>query len=748
VAIMGLIVLWPFDAARADCTPAAANNVTATCSGTTINQGAGAPGTSAGNSGYGTGAQNNVNVTVQQGASVTGTTMGVLLGPGSTVVNSGSVGGGTGPGIQLNAGGAGTVINYGSVSSASDHGIFFFDDGAVTNFGSIAGGSAGNGVAFIGVGMVTNFGSISGNDKGVSFDSGTVSNWGSISGTSAAVAGYGVFVTGSTVDVNNWGTISGGSPASLGYGINAAGAANVNNWGTISGTGGPGGGGWGISALNANVTNWGTISATSGGGARGIVASNATVFNCGTISGTSAVVGYGIEVSGTANVTNCGTISGNTAALNFSGSADTLTLLPGSKIIGAINLGGGGDTVNFRGGNHNLTFDTLAGATVTGTTPFVVAGNQAVAVDPTPFAVNGRALGDFSRSVSSVVPNFGNQPAATGSTPTAFATAPPSSAASVVSAAFDGIPGLSAQASSAYAADQAVFKAPTVVQSDGTVVWARGFGGYRVQQSDGVLLHSSTSFFGGAIGVEKQVQRELRIGAFAGAGATRSSLEANAGDTDSNLGFGGLYARRIFGASFLYAGVQAGGSRNDTTRNINNNLAAGGIETAKGSYTGWYISPELTYGHRLALGQAFGGQYTLTPSLQLRYLYGSFGRYTETGSTANLTVNTQTVQTLEERAELKLTRAMVLNPYSALLIELTGGVLGVQRVGSNTVNAALLGQSIPFATPGDDNVWGGFGGLGIEYRNANVAVFASGEYLALSDSSSVASGKGGVRVAF
>ena len=30
----------------------------------------------------------------------------------------------------------------------------------------------------------------------------------------------------------------------------------------------------------------------------------------------------------------------------------------------------------------------------------------------------------------------------------------------------------------------------------------------------------------------------------------------------------------------------------------------------------------------------------------------------------------------------------------------------------NTINATLLGQTIPFATPGAANVWGGFGGLG------------------------------------
>jgi hypothetical protein len=74
---------------------------------------------------------------------------------------------------------------------------------------------------------------------------------------------------------------------------------------------------------------------------------------------------------------------------------------------------------------------------------------------------------------------------------------------------------------------------------------------------------------------------------------------------------------------------------------------------------------------------ALGAQHIFTPSLQVRCLYGSFGSYTETGSTANLTVNSQTVQTLEERAGLKLTRITLLNSASTLLIHLTGGALGV-----------------------------------------------------------------------
>jgi hypothetical protein len=77
-----------------------------------------------------------------------------------------------------------------------------------------------------------------------------------------------------------------------------------------------------------------------------------------------------------------------------------------------------------------------------------------------------------------------------------------------------------------------------------------------------------------------------------------------------------------------------------------------------------------------------------------------------------------------------------------------GGVLGTQRVGGNAINAALLGQAIPFATPGQAEVWGGFGGGSLEWRTRNVTVFTTSEYLALSDRSSVLSGRAELRVGF
>src|SRR5450756_475549 len=62
LAISFAIVLLAGQAAWADCTPTAANSITATCAGTTTNQGGGAPGTSAGADGYGTGTETGVTV--------------------------------------------------------------------------------------------------------------------------------------------------------------------------------------------------------------------------------------------------------------------------------------------------------------------------------------------------------------------------------------------------------------------------------------------------------------------------------------------------------------------------------------------------------------------------------------------------------------------------------------------------------------------------------------------------------------
>ncbi|MBX9841026.1 MAG: autotransporter outer membrane beta-barrel domain-containing protein [Xanthobacteraceae bacterium] len=520
------------------------------------------------------------------------------------------------------------------------------------------------------------------------------------SGTIRATIGIGI--EGLTVNATNSGTISGAV-----FGLVGANAANVINYGTISG-------GDGIAAPIANVSNSGTIAGSD----------------------------FGVRASNSANVTNSGIISGGVAALQFAGNPDMLTLFPGSRIVGAINLGGGGDTVTFRGGNHNLTFDTLAGATVAGTTPFVVSGNRAVAIDPTPFAMTDRNLLDFSRMVAAVIPEIENTGTA-GGAPLAFAAAGRSSADVVADAFAAAIPGL------AYAGEATVFSNPTMVYAGGTAVWARGFAGKRVQQGDDVLLRTENQFYGGMLGAEWQAGSNRRLGLFAGGGEAKSSLDLNYGGTKSTLVLGGACARYRVANAFLHLTVQGGHSGNDTQRLINNNLAAGGTETAAASFNGWYVTPEAHFGFNRALGTWGGAAYALSPSLRVRYLYAAFDGYTESGSTANLTVGTRTVQDFEERGELKFTRTQTLGTTAVIATSIYGGVLAVQRIGDSTVDAALLGQAIPFATPGEEQVWGGYGGASLAWRTAErVSVFGAAEYTAPSDDSSIISGRAGLRVAF
>ena len=594
---------------------------------------------------------------------------------------------------NVNATCTATTTDQGGGAPGTSAGINGYGTSAETNLtttvipGATVTGSISSGIAFSS-GTVNNSGAVSGNTQGIAFGGGTVSNSGNIS-----------------------------APTSVGAGIFASGTATITNSGTVSG------GDAGINAGIAIITNSGTIS----GGNYGFFGSNVTVTNSGTISGGTD----GIYAGTTANVSNSGTISGGLAALQFFSNPDTLTLLPGSILVGAINLGGGGDTVNFMTGGQNLTFSGVVPTTVTSTVPYVVAGSQVATVDPTPFAMADRNLIDFTSGVSAAVSDRFADDFSSGdsSTPTALGYAEESPAKKRFAEAFGDI-------------DHA-----TVRYADGTTVWGRGFGGQRVQAAHGPLIEATDRFYGGLIGFDWQAQAYMRFGAFIGGGQTHSSEDPYLGHEDSDLFFGGLYGRYDRGAAYLGLALQGGHSSIDSTRTINNNLVPGGIETATAGYDGWYVSPEATFGRHYGLGSRSGASWMLTPSVNLRYLYASLGGYTEGGTTtAPLTVGTRMVNNFEERGQLTLTRSQPLGS-KALTTSLYGGVLGVQRAGS-TVDATLLGQAIPFATPGQGDVWGGFGGACLELHTGRVVVFASGEYLALSDNGSVVNGQGGLRVAF
>jgi hypothetical protein len=344
---------------------------------------------------------------------------------------------------------------------------------------------------------------------------------------------------------------------------------------------------------------------------------NAVINNSGTNNGSVELIAFG---GGTSSLTNSGRIINFAGlAIQFVGGPDTLTLLPGSFIVGGIQLVGTADTVNVRTANQNLTFVSLAGATVTGTVPFAVSGNRIASIDPTPFGLADKNLMDFTRAVSSILGSIGDTTSAS-SGPAGSNAFAAETGSNRVGDAFASIPAL------AYAgSDTMAFKNPTMVYADGRSVWARGFAGERFQQADDTSLRARNLFEGGAIGADLLARPDLRIGIFAGGGHSELSLDMSAGNTKTDTAFGGIYGRYAFSsfgaASFLDFALHGGGSTNATSRNINNNLLPSGLETATASYNSSYVSPEITYGVKLPLWT----DYTLTPSLRLRYVAGTFG---------------------------------------------------------------------------------------------------------------------------
>lgn len=217
-------VLMASDAAQAACTPAAANNVTATCTGAT-------------NFGYGSTAIAGITVNVVPGASVTGAASGITFSDG-TVFNSGTI---RATVSVISSNGNAVVTNLGLIEATlvGGYAIDAFGDIILSNSGTIKGHVSGYNATLLNSGIIAgsvtiksgnlfNSGSIAaGNDMGIWANTGSVviTNIGSISGGNGGIRAH-------TLTLNNSGTIHGAG----GYGaVSVAYAASMINAGTIIG---------------------------------------------------------------------------------------------------------------------------------------------------------------------------------------------------------------------------------------------------------------------------------------------------------------------------------------------------------------------------------------------------------------------------------------------------------------------------------------------------------------------------------
>jgi hypothetical protein len=296
----------------------------------------------ASSTGFGTGVENNLSLTVVPSASITvpSNVKAIDLGDSNTAVNNGTI-------------------------SVGDNamGMAGHNNNSLTNAGTIAIGSNASGIFILGNNnTVSNTGAITGAGVGIDLlgTGNTASNSGTITLTGTGSTGIAGNGTGATI--TNFGTITvgSGSAGTNGQGVFLQDNNTLTNSGTITNAG-DSGVGVSVWGNNNTVNNSGAITATGSTGiALGIGGIGDTIVNSGTIKG--GANGFSLFSLGATGIsfTNNGTLDGS---MFFVGSGNTLTnnglvtITDPATALTTFNIGFGGTFIQSAQGTLALRVD-------------------------------------------------------------------------------------------------------------------------------------------------------------------------------------------------------------------------------------------------------------------------------------------------------------------------------------------------------------------------------------------------------
>jgi outer membrane autotransporter protein len=177
-------------------------------------------------------------------------------------------------------------------------------------------------------------------------------------------------------------------------------------------------------------------------------------------------------------------------------------------------------------------------------------------------------------------------------------------------------------------------------------VWAKGFGYFADQGSQGAFAGYSSSIFGTMVGYDMPIDPQTRVGF--GIGYARSLIDGKifSANTDFNTYQTTAYVSHEQGPWFINGDISFGWNDYSGTRNI---MFPGFNRTAKAGYSGQdYTAFAATGYHFFAQG------FTITPIASLQYTHMNLGAYTETGAgDVSLRVNSQSYDFVESRLGVK-----------------------------------------------------------------------------------------------
>lgn len=181
-------------------------------------------------------------------------------------------------------------------------------------------------------------------------------------------------------------------------------------------------------------------------------------------------------------------------------------------------------------------------------------------------------------------------------------------------------------------------------------IWVKGFGSAIDQGDRDGIKGYEADVIGGAIGADTNVTDQMKLGlAFSYANTSADSANGEA-DVDSYMGT--LYGTYDMGSWYTDGLLAFAQNAYETKRNV----VVGAInDQAKGDFDGQQYTAKVEAGYRLNVE----GGLQVTPVAGLRYTMLTTDQYTETGSTANLTVDNDDQHILKSEIGTKLAYPIV-----------------------------------------------------------------------------------------
>lgn len=480
----------------------------------------------------------------------------------------------------------------------------------------------------------------------------------------------------------------------------------VTNTGSINVAGGVG---VNTTGDNNTISTAGTIT-TSGNGFDAVkVINNNTVTNSGTII-TTGDNADGFEGNTLNKFINSGLVKATgtgSNAINFISEGNELVINPGSVIIGSLNFQTATNTLTVGNGiSIDKTFIGFKPWKInTNGAPYIVDGKRVVVVDPTGIVTADEVVSDLLKNVSETLPTLSS----------------------------DNPLGVLADLSVTPEEPDASEYKPVADPYFGAKWWLKGFGGYSLLAESSPTVGAENYFGGIVIGADNHINADLQLGLFGGMSIGQLQVDYNSHRIDTRGYFGGAYGR--YGDHFSF-GITGGVLDNEGHRQIANNLVANGLETAISNYNGYFITPELT----LETKMDFAGV-VVKPSARLRYSFMYFDGYTETGSSANLTLAGHSAHIFDARLQLAVPLAET--------IEFRLGIDGRISVGNSGIDATLLGQSLSFDAGGGASSGSVFVGADFARKLSDSAtIFASTEIAVGTAVRFKADAQAGIKVSF